>query len=220
MLKDGKDIIAPLLTKIVNLGYELNKFPEQMKKANVKPIHKKNCQNDPANYRPISILPVLSKVFERSAVDQLVKYLEQNNLLSGCQHAYRKGHSTVTCLAETTNTIYKCLDDGHIAGMAIMDLSKAFDSICHKLLLNKLSKIGLHGNIVRWIESYLQRRTQKTAFKQFKSDESIVTSGVPQGSILGPILFLVFTNYLISAFPEDTVVSYADANNLLSQEKP
>ena len=106
VLKDGKDIIAPLLTKIVNLGYELNKFSEQMKKANVKPIHKKNCQNDPANYRPISILPVLSKVFERSAVDQLVKYLEQNNLLSGCQHAYRKGHSTVTCLAETRNSYY------------------------------------------------------------------------------------------------------------------
>ena len=187
-LKDGKEIIAPVLTKIINLGYEVNEFPDQLKVAVIKPIHKKDCNNTPANYRPISILSAISKVFERSAVDQLVKYLEENNILSGSQHAYRKGHSTITSLAEVTNKIYTSLDKGLIVGMASMDLSKAFDAICHTHLLQKLSDMGLNKNAVSWIESYLRLRKQKTRFKQATSDECIVTSGVPQGSILGPIL--------------------------------
>ena len=210
VLKDHKDIIAPILTKIINLGYEINIFPEQLKSASVKPVHKKNCQNDPANYRPISILSVISKVFERSAVDQLTKYFETNNLISTCQHAYRMGHSTVTCLAEITNKIYSSLDEGLIVGIASMDLSKAFDAICHSHLLQKLCNMGLHGNTVKWVESYLKTRIQKTVFKDFQSAYCTVTSGVPQGSILGPILFLCFTNDLISSFPDIKVVSYAD----------
>lgn len=214
VLKDGKEIIAPALTKIINLGYETNEFPDQLKIAVIKPIHKKDCHNSPANYRPISILPIISKVFERSAVDQLVQYLE-NDILSGSQHAYRKGHSTITSLAEVTNKIYQSLDKGLIVGMASMDLSKAFDAISHTHLLQKLSDMGLQTNSVTWIKSYLNSRKQRTAFKNVTSDESTVTSGVPQGSILGPILFLCFTNEHTNSFPEAKVVSYADDSQFI-----
>ena len=117
-----------------------------MKKAVIKAIHKKDSTMDISNYRPISILPTLSKVFERAAVDQLVAYLEGNNLLSTCQHAYRKRHSTVSCLVEVVNHIHQMIDKKRYTAIASLDLSNAFDSISHKLNLKKLTKLGLETN--------------------------------------------------------------------------
>ena len=131
----------------------------------------------------------MSKIFERSATNQLVQYLEENNLLTPLQHAYRKGHSTQTCLNEIVDYIYQENDKGNIVGLASLDLSKAFDSINHSHLLQKLVTLGLGENSVTWCKSYLTNRTQQTKFKSFISTTETVTSGVPQGSILGPILF-------------------------------
>ena len=105
LIKDAKEGISPWLTKIINLGYHVKRFPHSMKVANIKPLHKKKSTDDISNYRPISILPTLSKVFERAATDQIVTYLESNNLINRNQHAYRKGHSTQTCLVELTNDV-------------------------------------------------------------------------------------------------------------------
>jgi hypothetical protein len=190
-------------------------FPNSMKAAIIRPIHKKNCTEDMSNYRPISILSVISKIFERSATNQLVKYLEDKKLLNGTQHAYRKGHSTQTCLMEIVEFIHKQRDQGKVIGLASLDLSKAFDSINHALLLEKLRKLGLGENVVTWCKSYLENRRQKTKFKKYMSDEHKVTSGVPQGSILGPILFICFTNDMASVFTDCKVLSYADDTQLI-----
>lgn len=219
LLKDAKHTIAKTLTQLVNISYKTNTFPSCMKNAKVIAIHKKESTEDPSNYRPLSILSTVSKVFERSAADQLVQFLENNSLLSIIQHAYRKLHSTTTCLSEVVNYIYKENDKGNIVGLASLDLSKAFDSINHNLLIEKLAKLGLGNNSLGWCQSYLLGRTQKTKFKNYTSLEETVTSGVPQGSILGPILFICFTNDMQEIFKNCKVMSYADDTQILVSAK-
>lgn len=194
LIKDMKNTISPILTKIVNKGYETKSFPDSMKYAAIKPIHKKGNTDEISNYRPISILQTLSKVFEKAAANQIVPHLESNKLLHRNQHAYQKCHSTITCLIEVLTYIYSLIDKKKLTAIISLDLSKAFDSIDHKLLLKKLSKLGLGENAVQWVESYLTNRKQITKFKKFKSTEEIVHSGIPQGSIVGPLLFLCYTN--------------------------
>ena len=215
LLQDAKFTIAESLTKLVNLSYRMKVFPDSMKKATIRPIHKKNCTDEMSNYRPISLLSVVSKIFERSATNQLVKHLEENHLLNGTQHAYRKGHSTQTCLMEAVEYIHKERDRGNIVGIASLDLSKAFDSINHSLLLEKLRRLGLGEDAINWCGSYLKDRVQKTKFKKYVSEECKVTSGVPQGSILGPILFICFTNDMANIFQNCKVLSYADDTQLI-----
>ena len=216
LIKDIKHTITPVLTRIINTGYSCNTFPDCMKKAVIKVIHKKESTEEISNYRPISILPTLSKIFERAAVNQIVYYLETNNLLSSSQHAYRRCHSTVTCLFEAMNYIYKMIDRKRWIAVASLDLSKAFDSISHQLLLEKLYKLGLSRTTTNWISSYLTNRTQKTKFKKFTSKEETILSGVPQGSILGPLLFLCFTNDLFKEFQDDCkIIAYADDTQII-----
>ena len=190
-----------------------------MKRATVKAIYKKGDIDDPSNYRPLSILPIISKVFERSAVNQLAKYLEDHRLLTNVQHAYRKGHSTQTCLNEIVNYIYEENDNGRTVGIASLDLSKAFDSINHNLLLQKLTKFGLGQTSIDWCHSYLTDRKQQTKFSNYLSNVDTVTSGVPQGSILGPILFICFVNDLPEIFKNCKILSYADDTQILVSAK-
>ena len=219
ILKDSKTLLSPILAELINISYKTQTFPECLKKAVVKPIYKKDSKdiNAISNYRPISILPVISKIFEKDAANQISKFLEENAILNLYQHAYRKGHSTVTCLFELINFVFESVEEkcSKIA-VITLDLSKAFDTIHHELLLKKLKNLNLNENSVKYIESYLKNRKQVTKFSNFISKEEEIKSGVPQGSILGPLLFLCFVNDLPEAFTGICkFLSYADDTQLI-----
>ena len=220
IIKDSKISILNYLTEIINLSFETKIFPDAMKTAIISPIFKEGDPDDITNYRPISILPILSKLLERAAANQIVEFLENNNIISNRQHAYRKSHSTETCLFELLNNVYKNLDDKLFVAVAKLDLSKAFDSISHNLLVEKMKKIGLEKNSLQWIKSYLSNRKQITHIKDFTSSTEIIKSGVPQGSILGPLLFLCYVNDLPEVFENKCqMLSYADDTQLLVTAK-
>ena len=216
IIKDIKIALSEPLSRLINTSFETSVFPADMKHAVVRPIFKnKGTVNDPQYYRPISILTTLSKIVERAAVNRLVSYLEDNNKLFCSQHAYRKHHSTTTSLVEITEYIHNEIEKKQIPAIIATDLSKAFDSVSHGMLLRKLQDMGLHKDCTEWIGSYLAERTQITKFNTIESDKEMVLSGVPQGSILGPILFIIFTADLAKHVDQCKFVAYADDAALL-----
>ena len=215
LVKDAKETITPSLTQLVNLSYRTKVFPDIMKEAIVRPLFKKEDKEKPEFYRPVSILPVISKVFERSATNQMMEYLEKNGIISNTQHAYQRNHSTVTCLADLVDEIRRRRDRNETVGIVGMDLSKAFDSINHNILMKKLIEVGAGPNMITWMKSYLTNRKQCVKFKKVVSDEEEVLSGVPQGSILGPVLFIIFTNSLANDLNMYKLSSYADDTQVI-----
>ena len=213
--------MAPL-TQLVNITFKTSTFPQKMKTAVVKALFKnKGTEEDPQFYRPLSILSVLSKIFERAATDQIVQYMEKLNLLFENQHAYRKHHSTSTSLTQLSEYIHKEMEKGNLVGIASLDLSKAFDTIDHNILLRKLSELNFNKEAIIWIKSYLTNRKQRTRFTNHTSEEETVQAGVPQGSILGPILFIIFTHDFQKELnqPNIQITTYADDTQLIASGK-
>ena len=173
---------------------QTGEFPEDLKAARVSPIFKSGAKNTFDNYRPISVLPSLSKIFEKCVHHQLMKYLEQHNHLSKCQFGYRRKRSTEHAIILFTNQIRKAMDKGQMTGAIFVDLSKAFDTISHASIINKLPSYGLCGTSQQWITSYLFARAQCDSYKDTLSSPSYIYCGVPQGSILGALLFLLHFN--------------------------
>ena len=163
-----------------------------------------------SNYRPITVLPILSKILERLVHTQIYSYLSENKILSQSQFGFRPKLSTSTALAFFTDSILDNADNGLITASVFLDLSKAFDTVDHNILLRKLKLIGLDSKSLNWFESYLSNRLQKTSISNTLSSPLPVSVGVPQGSILGPLLFIIYVNEMPNIVKHCKIILYAD----------
>ena len=189
------DEILSTLTLLINDSLENGFFPDSLKSAVIKPLLKKTTldQNDFKNYRPVSNLSFLSKVLERVVLDQLFEYLNQNNLLSPNQSAYRPRHSTETALIKVTNDILTSLDQGDVTVLSLLDLSSAFDTLDHSILFNVMQNdFSITDTVLNWFKSYLTCRYQSVNICNSFSNPNSLKYGVPQGSVLGPVLFIMY----------------------------
>jgi exonuclease III len=210
------NLLSLPLSLLLSESISTSVFPDCLKAALVTPIHKKGCQEDPNNYRPISSLPIISKVFESAIKAQLLNHLENANLLNTRQFGFRQHHSTEQLL-QSLLQIWRTKLDGHkpcyISALSL-DVKKAFDSVNHATLLRKLPNFMLSQSAIQLLSSYLKNRKQIMKIGQTKSTPLEITSGVPQGSILGPILFTMAINDLLSVF--QSAFSYADDTVIFS----
>jgi len=219
LLKEIEPIISKHLSNIINKCLSEGIFPDQLKHAKITPIFKKGDKNDESNYRPISILPTISKVFETIIRNRLTCFLQKYNIIDNCQHGYTHKRSTSTALMQVTSEILSGLNKQEYTQAAFLDLSKAFDTINHSILLKKLYNYGVRGCQADLIASYLQGRKQQVEWNGVTSSSRMVEKGVPQGSILGPILFVLYVNDFPGNIQTRSTCLYADDTTLLNCDK-
>ena len=212
------DITSPIC-HIVNSSIKHNIFPSQWKVSRISPIPKIKNPKDPSDFRPISILPILSKVYERLIMKQMASFLETEQLLSQNQSGFRKGHCTTTTCIKIRDDILRAMDRGEITLSVMADYSKAFDTVDYETLLRKLHKLRFSKDSMLLIADYLSSRHQYVQIDEKSSDRLIVTNGVPQGSILGPILFNIYVHDLKHETCA-TCVQYADDTSIYRHFKP
>ena len=220
VLKQNIHMLIKPLTYLINSSINKGIFPNELKIAKVIPIFKSGDKTSIENYRPISVLSVFSKIFEKIMYNHLINFINKQDILYKYQFGFRKQHSTNHAIITLVDKISTALDRGNVVIGCFLDLKKTFDTVNHTILISKLYKYGTRGNLLQWFKSYLENRKQFVQIHTSKSNTETVTCGVPQGSILGPLLFILYINDLSNVtdalfpilFADDTSV-YIEAEN-------
>ena len=210
LLKEAKNIISKPLSNLFNKSLQMHTFPKLWKRANVLPIFKKGDKNTLSNYRPISLLSSMSKIFEKIIFKYLYNHFKDNFLISIWQSGFQPSLSTVTQLIELYHQFCKAVSEGKEIRVVFLDISKAFDRVWHRGLLFKLKKFGVGGGLLDWFADYLKNRCQRVIINGQKSDWQQIKAGVPQGSNLGPLLFLVYINDIVHVIRYCQIRLFAD----------
>ena len=214
LLKRISPIISDILSRTINQSLLTGVFPDKLKIAKVLPLFKKDNPYIFDNYRPISLLPSISKVFEKVVFKQVYEYFQANKLLYKSQYGFRIDHSTELASLELCDRLLKHMDEGKLPITIFLDLSKAFDTLDHEILLNKLHYYGIRNNSLNWFQSYLTDRKQYIQYDETSSEMLKIHTGVPQGSILGPLLFLIYMNDIHLVTEKFSSILYADDTTL------
>ena len=217
IIKENAHLLAQPLSFLFNQSIESGKFPNALKSAKIIPLHKKGPRSDVNNYRPISLLNIFSKIFEKIMKEYLVSFMENNNILNKGQFGFQSGKGTLEALIKFSSEVYSQLDQSNYLLSILVDFSKAFDTVPHALLLKKLEFYGIRGIINNWFADYLRNRSHTTIVDGETSSSAKVLLGVPQGSVLGPILFLIFVNDLPNISELMDSILFADDANLYLQ---
>lgn len=218
ILKISIPFIVQPITDIINRSIEEGIFPNQWKVAEIRPVHKGGLSSDPNNYRPISVLPTLSKIFERHILKHLTLHLEDNDVISDSQSGFRPKHSCLTAMHKNISDWTDQLKTKNHVLLIFLDFCKAFDMVNHNILLRKLSSIGVTGKFYQILQSYLSDRTQLVKIGSTVSRKRTVTTGVPQGSLLGPTLFQIYINDLLQLKLNMSVHAYADDTSFYTSD--
>ncbi|MCG8046087.1 MAG: reverse transcriptase family protein, partial [Candidatus Thiodiazotropha taylori] len=220
LLKEGSTILAEPYSILYTASLRLGHFPSLWKNGNVTAIHKKDDRSKPANYRPITLLCQSGKSLERCVHKELYNYLNEHKLLTPFQSGFIPGDSTTFQLLHTYHTFCEAVDRGKEVRVVFCDISKAFDRVCHKGLTHKLRDIGCSDEFLNWFSSYLSNRRQRVVINGLTSDWTLVQAGVPQGSILGPLLFLIYINDIVNELSASVRLFADDTSLYIVVENP
>lgn len=218
-LKNNVNILTPILTKLINSSLENAVVPKQLKTSIIRPIYKGGSKSDYNNYRPIAILSVIEKVLEEVIARRLNEYLQKYNIINKNQFGFQKGKNINKLLGNFSNHINKCLSQHMHCLVLYIDFSKAFDTLSHSKLIQMLERVGIRGNTLNWFKNYLECRTYQVKINNNFSDEISSEYGVPQGSKLGPILYIIYANDMINALQASTTFAYADDTAIIVADK-